>query len=498
MQSALLSLVALSHAAFVQAAPAAPSAGGLDVDTTTGNLHGFVDDKTPNVRRFLGIPFAEPPVGKLRWQPPQKAQHRGDVNATAYGPSCFQEMSGGTIYDFPPYSSFGYQGGAQSEDCLHLNVFSPTNATAESKLPVIIWIHGGGWVTDDTNVAYQVPELWVERTKGHIVVSVKYRLNLFGFPNAAAGTENYGLLDQRAGVEWVRDNIAKFGGDVNRMTLWGQSAGAASVAYWGYTYPEEPIVAGLIADSGAGHAVASVDTTGSNFTTVANLVGCYHMQPAEQLECMREVNPVYLSQAMANAVSAGENPASFFPAEDDKTVYKNMTDRISRGLVAKIPMIAGDNDNEAGSYVRTPPEGTLRLTPEEVQVGYDENNCPNAVEMNLRHQFGYDTYRYLYTGNFTNISRLPYIGAVHSAELPMIYGTHELHGPSTPFESEVSRTMQDLWLSFMSDPSKAPRSASGVEWMKYDPSTKSMLVFAKDEKVTQFADRSLVEDFCKK
>lgn len=101
----------------------------------------------------------------------------------------------------------------------------------------------------------------------------------------------------------------------------------------------------------------------------------------------------------------------------------------------------------------------------------------------------------------------------------MIYGTHELHGPSTPFESEVSRTMQgmffpnyaeaskarlsnlqilDLWLSFMSDPSKAPRSASGVEWMKYDPSTKSMLVFAKDEKVTQFADRSLVEDFCKK
>lgn len=218
----------------------------LTVSSTSGELTGFINSIAPAVRQFLGIPYAEPPLGSLRFQPPQRKNDSGAVDATAFAPSCMQIIStAATVYT--EYMREFLINGGNSEDCLYLNVYAPAQPTSE-RLPVFIYIPGGGFTSGGADSLYKIPDQWIQATQAHIVVTMNYRVNLFGFPAAAAAHENVGLLDQRMVVEWVRDNIAAFGGDVGQMVLWGQSAGAASVGMYGYTYPHDLIVKGLISD----------------------------------------------------------------------------------------------------------------------------------------------------------------------------------------------------------------------------------------------------------
>lgn len=247
----------------------------MSVQTSSGLVHGIKDSKYPNVRQFLGIPFAQPPTGSLRFEPPQAlpaSAAKKVVNNTQLPPSCMQYLnteSPGVYVD--QILEFGLQGlnrtGSISEDCLTLSVWTPTSNNNQScrsneLLPVEIWIYGGGFSTGGQDVPYQIPSQWVERTQDHIVASINYRVNIFGFPNAAGlSDQNVGLLDQRAAVEWVRDNIVRFGGDPSRMLLWGQSAGSISVDYYNYAYPKDPIVSAFSMDSGTAFSVIqSVDT----------------------------------------------------------------------------------------------------------------------------------------------------------------------------------------------------------------------------------------------
>jgi acetylcholinesterase len=156
----------------------------LDADTTSGSVKGFVDESTPNVAQFLGIPFAEPPVGARRWLPavPKSKEHRV-INATRFGPSCPQWETDVNVapnvytVDVPNFtpSPLDYQ----SEDCLSLNVWTPWQGKNANKsdtrepLPVLIWVYGGGYGTGGGNVPYQYPAPWVEKSGKHIVVSIK-------------------------------------------------------------------------------------------------------------------------------------------------------------------------------------------------------------------------------------------------------------------------------------------------------------------------------------
>ena len=184
----------------------------LHIKTSGGSYQGVFNDSAPHVREFLGIPYAKPPVKDLRWLAPQKVEVNGDiiVNATRYGPSCPQYKTTVPFIGNQVVPEITINGPV-SEDCLTLNVFTPIGA---KDLPVLVFLPGGGFITGGTNVNYQWPGHWIERTQKHIVVSLNYRLNIFGFPNAAGLTEqNLGALDQRIGLEWVRDNIHDFGGD---------------------------------------------------------------------------------------------------------------------------------------------------------------------------------------------------------------------------------------------------------------------------------------------
>jgi para-nitrobenzyl esterase len=201
----------------------AAATGAKPARIESGAVEGAVKD---GVTAYLGIPFAAPPVGELRWREPQPvAPWEGTRSATSFAPACLQNgvsMPG----EKPPVTS---------EDCLYLNVWTPAKA-ADERLPVIVWIHGGGYV----NGSASMPLYWGDRLaeRGIVVVTIAYRLGPLGFlahpdltaESARRSSGNYGLLDQIAALEWIRRNIAAFGGDPHRVTIAGQSSGAMSVS----------------------------------------------------------------------------------------------------------------------------------------------------------------------------------------------------------------------------------------------------------------------------
>lgn len=327
----------------------------LLVSTTSGHVQGKIDPRFPNVRQFLGIPYAQPPVGDLRWKAPESlSQPDAQIEATELPPSCNQFLSstGGSLYT-EDVLQFNLQGlnrtGSTSEDCLTASVWTPASqkhgyggrrhSEEDTNLPVLIYIYGGGFSTGGEDVPYQIPTQWVNRSPNHVVVSFNYRLNIFGFPGAKGlENQNLGLLDQRAAVEWCKENIAAFGGDPSRMIIFGQSAGAASVDYYNYAYPDDPIVTGLVMESGTA-LLPSGGNNGSSFNLVASKVGCSGLagDPTAQLACMRKIPAQTIEGFIANYSDSGASPSlSFGPSPDGKSVFANYTERALAGRQAKI------------------------------------------------------------------------------------------------------------------------------------------------------------------
>lgn len=216
-------LVIISCTSFVGGcASTAWNSSSPEAVVDTGSLRGTVISE---VNAFKGIPYAAPPVGELRWVPPQRAASWAGVrSAIDYAPHCAQIDPGVLWFELDEYS----------EDCLALNVWSPA-AKQDARLPVMVWIHGGGYSNGSGNIARLNSPLFAKQ--GVVLVTVNYRLSVFGFlnhPALAAGhpdklTGNYGLLDLVAGLEWVQRNIAAFGGDPDNVTIFGESAGAGLV-----------------------------------------------------------------------------------------------------------------------------------------------------------------------------------------------------------------------------------------------------------------------------
>jgi para-nitrobenzyl esterase len=215
-----------------------------------GLLQGIVED---GLTIYRGIPYAAPPVGDLRWRPPQSAQKWQGVHlASEYGRACMQ--SNPAISNLP----------APSEDCLFLNVWTPAKR-ANERLPVMVWIHGGGF-TAGTPAEQLYHAEWLA-SKGVVVVSVGYRLGVFGFlahPALSAESDhrvsgNYGLLDMVAGLQWVQRNISAFGGDPRRVTIFGESAGAIAVSQLCASPLAKGLFQGAISESGGSFGPVRAD-----------------------------------------------------------------------------------------------------------------------------------------------------------------------------------------------------------------------------------------------
>jgi para-nitrobenzyl esterase len=262
----------------VAGAPVAHASSAPLVQTAQGPVQGF---NTKGIAEFLGVPYAQPPVGNLRWQPPQ--QHSPWTNvlqATSFGPTCAQITTLG-VFAGPANNN---------EDCLYLNVFTP-NVTKSGNLPVLVWIHGGGNV-DGESSDYDASKLAAQGNV--VVVTINYRLGLLGWlANPALDAEghpfgNYGLLDQQFALKWVQQNIAGFGGDKTNVTLGGQSAGSIDTE----SNVVSPLAAGLfqraIFESVLKEAtpLAYAEALGSNFAVAA---GCGSGATTAVAACLRNL-----------------------------------------------------------------------------------------------------------------------------------------------------------------------------------------------------------------
>jgi para-nitrobenzyl esterase len=330
------------------------------VVTDNGRVKGVV---THDGRQFLGIPYAAPPLGSARWQPPAPAPRwHGVLKATQFGANCAQ-----------PGTPFGLA--SESEDCLFLNVFTPSERGEHDgddsdhehagqndehadqqdddghhshRAPVMVWFHPGAFQYGESN-DFDPSDLVGQ---GVVVVTVNYRLGALGFmahsaltaesPNASSG--NYGLQDQQAALRWVQRNIKKFGGDANNVTIFGQSAGAVSV----HAHMVSPQSAGLfqraIAQSGGYSltqpSLASAQTEGAAFATA---VGC----ASQTADCLRAV-PVATLLAHQST-----SPTAYLPKVDGSTLPLSIGTAFATGQFNKVPVIEGSTHDEFRLFVAT-------------------------------------------------------------------------------------------------------------------------------------------------
>ncbi|ORY61766.1 acetylcholinesterase [Pseudomassariella vexata] len=470
----------------------------LSITTENGIVNGFIDPATPGVRRFLGIPYAEPPLGDLRFLPPQPAQPFGTIGSTELPPSCIQFLATAPQLYTREVLEFNLDGlnttGRISEDCLTLSVWAPLKKhkkEKQSKLPVLIFFYGGSFAMGGQDIPYQIPAQWVQRTQGHIVVTFNFRGNIFGFPNAAGlndTEQNLGLLDQRLAVEWVRDNIAAFGGDPERIGLWGQSSGAISLGYYSYAYPEDPIANSIMQDSGSEYLGQNMlDPLHTNFTFVAQSVGCGGLGPEEEVACMRTVDAIQIE----NVLQANPIPILFFgPMVDGRTVFANYTERALQGEIARIPAIVGSNTQDGSVFTPYQPNGFNTTILDLVTLSFFF--CSAWQSALTRLSVGLPVYRYEYAGNFSNISPDPWLGAYHESELPLLFGTHpNFRGNSTQLEYETSFAMQDAWLALV-----AQESVEEQDWPRYSGVPTGLVRQFGNGVAAQNVDRRTMEMQC--
>jgi para-nitrobenzyl esterase len=449
----LMVRIAAIGTAILAALGAARVASPPRVTIDTGILEGL---DTAGVIVFRGIPYAAPPVGDLRWRPPLPAKHWTGVRpASQLGHNCVQHQPYG---DIDPFAA------GVSEDCLYLNVWTSSLPLHASRVPrpVLVWIHGGGFFAgfggEERHNGAPLAK------KGAVVVTLNYRLGPFGFlahpalaaesPHHAAG--NYGLLDQIAALQWVKRNIARFGGDPSRVTIFGESAGGMSVG----SLIASPLAKGLfqraILESGTGVSI------GTSPSPAAQAIG---MQFAESLHVrgsgadaarqLRALNPDTLLAASLHLGPQGR--PQFWPVVDGWVLPHSIDSTLLRGSANLVPVIAGTNRDEGDEWMGAPTRSFARLI---VARG-----TPAYVYMFSR--VGEDS---------ANRAR----GAYHSAEITFVFGRpHPLQpsAGSAPYDSTVAEAMSDYWVAFATsgDPNGPPSAGKWPTWPRYNPATDALL-----------------------
>ncbi|KAI9712256.1 MAG: hypothetical protein M1828_001699 [Chrysothrix sp. TS-e1954] len=324
-----------------------------------------IGSSTGSVESFKGIPFAQPPTGTLRLKPPQSiTQSFGTITATGTPTSCPQLFSNvdssnvpdsvlGMLMDNPLLQRVQTQG----EDCLTLNVQRPAGTTASSKLPVLFWIYGGGFELGSTQTYDGTSLVQKSSSLGHkvIYVAVNYRVAGFGFLAGKElqkdGSTNLGLRDQRLGMEWVQENVAAFGGDPTKVTIWGESAGSISVydqLLIGNSYHGRPLYRAAIMDSGT--AVPAVPVSDPKpqaiYDTVVKAAGC--SGKSDTLTCLRSL-PYQQFLNAANSVdgifSYNSIDLSYLPRPDPEDDFFPTSPNVAT-TIAKVPVIIGDQEDE--------------------------------------------------------------------------------------------------------------------------------------------------------
>ncbi|KAH7491187.1 Lipase 1 [Phytophthora ramorum] len=494
------------------------------VTVKNGSYYGVYQD-TYDQDLFLGMPYAQPPVGDLRFRNPEplNSTWSDSKNATEYSPECYGYGSDQWVL-----------GNVISEDCLTINVVRPKGIAEGAELPVAVWIHGGGFTEGGSrDPRYNQSHIIKEATDAgmpFIGVSINYRLQAFGFlwgtAVKEAGVSNLGLKDQHLALHWVQENIAAFGGDTSKVTIWGESAGAMSVGYQLLAYDgrDDGLYSAAIMESGAPAKVPSTylnktewDVYYNNITSAANCSSA-----ADTLDCLRQVPIDTLSSIFNN---------------DGPTL-------LSDGKFVHVPILHGVNNDEgsafgaAGATVSTTEEFVSFLTDSmgeteetaailtEVYPDIPEIGVPGTMHGRPATDSGYgvmykraaayggdavmhaprrylseiwaanDLPSYSYVFNVLTAGNDEYIGATHFTEVAFVF--YNLLGDgynnsvaTDPFlnkpESykQLARVMTRMWASFIVHGNPNENGVTALEWPEYTSDSAQNIVF--DANVTELA-----------
>jgi para-nitrobenzyl esterase len=455
---------------------------------------GLVEGKMEGtVRAFLGIPFAAPPVGGLRWRPPAAPEKWSGVRkAKEFGPHCMQENV---------YGDMVFRDPGPSEDCLTLNVWAPADA---KNLPVMVWIYGGGFVAGGSSEQRQDGSNLAKL--GVVVVSMNYRLGIFGFfahPELAAESEkraagNYGLMDQTAALRWVQRNIAAFGGDPGNVTIFGESAGSFSVS----AQMASPLANGLfhraIGESGA--AFSKVDMRFS-LAAEREQEDAKFAETALGAKTIAELRaiPAKKLSAVAMKNNAGRDVFSFHPDVDGDFLPESVEAIFAAGKQNDVALLAGWNRDEGSFRVEgekeRPTARNARARAEKDFPGRAEEFLklyPAGTDAEARRSaedYAGDTfiawatwrwmeaqkttgkqavYRYRFDLSLPSAEKPEGLGAYHSAEIEYVFGQLDSKQgiPWRKDDRKVSELMQKYWVNFAR--SGDPNGAGLPKWPAYE------------------------------
>ncbi|KAE8441218.1 hypothetical protein EG329_005618 [Mollisiaceae sp. DMI_Dod_QoI] len=461
---------------------------GQTVQTSSGTVKGHPAKNDSQVSEYLGIPFAQAPTGDLRFAAPVKYTGNSSLNGSAYGFSCpVQQGSSAlptaeglaaanvTLSGLQILQILSNTAGIYSEDCLNLNVWTKPQ-TGEAKKAVLVWIYGGGFQSGSSSIS-GFNGANIAEQEDVVVVSFNYRLSILGFPGNPSSTNNLAFLDQRLAVEWVRDNIANFGGDPTRITLFGQSAGAASIDFYSYAWNSDPIAAGFIPESGNVFGWGLPNSKASSAAAwykVTAALGCGNSSsdPAAVLSCMRKQSYTAILKAIPPSSATGGILGYFGPTVDDTVVFSNYSQRTP----ASVPMLIGNNNYEAGLFrTEFALSGIFMSDTYWDDFNLQEFTCPCSIRANVSVAAKNPTWRYRYFGVFPDMAISSEAGSYHSSEVPVLFDTvPALPGPTTA-EISIANYMRGAWAAFAKDP------VSGLTkygWPTYNTSQDTLIRLA--------------------
>ena len=416
---------------------------------------------------FRGIPFAEPPVGELRWQSPIPAKQSQVVDARTFKPACMQdtyttEWYHDVIESFDQDKSMFQHVESVSEDCLYLNIWTQSIDSSEKK-PVMVWIYGGndvgGWTYEPNYLGQNLAQ------KDVVVVSIPYRLNIFGFfnhPEMDNQTGNFGLEDEILALQWVKDNIDQFGGDPDNITLFGESAGGAHVSY----HIASPLSEGLfdrgIIQSGGYNLsnpsrLNSLDDANKLALETQNKAGALNFNELKQLS----------SNELLEISSNLYHP--YHPIVDGELIPDDITKIFNEGALNDVDVMIGSNQNEDLLYVDENPTledlskliqwhhpnkvdeilGMLDLS--DLRMAMDrfgtnqDTACPSILIARSMAKTGNHVYQYLFAREREGSEK---ILAYHGAEIPYVFNTHDAFLPTTEEDLILTEQMMEYWTEF--------------------------------------------------
>ncbi len=446
----------------------------LTVSVTGGRVEGIPAD---GIVSFKGIPFAAPPLGALRWRAPQPVRPwRGIKKADHFGPSCMQDPNFAKLFGAPP---------TIGEDCLYLNVWTPAHSPSE-KLPVMVWIYGGGFVGGMTSIpAYDGTQF---AKKGVVLVSIGYRLGAFGFladPELSAESPqhvsgNYGLLDMIAALKWVKANIARFGGDPSRVTIFGESAGGIAVSMLAVAPPARGLFQRAISESGGSMAPPRfANEAGENVRTLASAeaAGRSFLEKlgARDIVAARALPAEVIQKALGPGLQGG-----FWPVLDGAILPGDEYELYREGRFNDTPVLVGTNADEGRIFV---PAGVTPARLEaQIRAGYGNDAravlaaYPHATDTQAEQSardlmrdstFAWGTWAWAllqsekgkgraYLYYFDRHSPQAPVGPSHAAEIGYVFGNLSgpgggpsgLRGPPEPADIALSKLVQSYWVNF--------------------------------------------------